>query len=578
MTKRKEGTVEVSIVKNSQGMRQQTKTIKNSILIDSSPTGIKGLDDSIGGGFPKGAVVLLSGSSGSGKTTISFQWLFEGIKNNENCIYITLTEPIFKSLKNLESMKFYDRDAIEQERLKIIDMREVYERDGFNQEKILDFIEDQVKQTNAKRLCIDSITAIAYNLDDKAKIRKFIFELGKILATLGCTTILTSEVAEEKKFSVYGVEEFISDVIIRLDQIKMINGLQKKMQIIKVRGSSYKSDELFYRISKDGVIVFPKLTTSLEYPSMSERVSTGSDLLDKMMFGGVFKGSSTLVAGSTGTGKSVLSLQFLMEGLKKGESCLFAGFEESRDQIIRNAMGFGWNIEEYEKEGLLVLRCIYPSEKFLEEHLAEIKQIVESKKIKRCVIDSLSSISNSFSRDDFTSFTKRLNGYLKAEGVTAFFTSATASLIGTTTLTESHISTIIDNIIMLRYVEIQGELSFVLNIVKLRGSDHSKVLKKYDITNKGIVIGESLLGYEGVMTGVTRKVSETIEEKIESEFKRFIGPMANSVFLDLKNKGLTKENIFNYIGELNSQGILKKEDASIFESKIAAILGTSESG
>jgi hypothetical protein len=135
--------------------------------------------------------------------------------------------------------------------------------------------------------------------------------------------------------------------------------------------------------------------------------------------------------------------------------------------------------------------------------------------------------------------------------------------------------TIIDNIIMLRYVEMQGELSLVLNIVKLRGSDHSKVLKKYDITNKGVVIGESLLGYEGVMTGTTRKVSETIDEKLESEFKRFIGPMATSVFLDLKNRGLNKENVFNYIDDLADQGVLKKEDADKFKQAVSAIMGAS---
>jgi circadian clock protein KaiC len=176
---------------------------------NDSSTGIKDFDNLLDGGFVKGSVVLLAGSSGSGKTIFSFQWLFEGVKNDETGIYITLTEPLFKTLENLEKLSYYNKEAVENEKLKIVDLRKIYDREGFNQRKILDFIEAEVKRTNAKRLCIDSITAIAYQLDDKAEIRAFIFALGTTLATLGCTTILTSEVSEIDKYSKYEVEEFI---------------------------------------------------------------------------------------------------------------------------------------------------------------------------------------------------------------------------------------------------------------------------------------------------------------------------------------------------------------------------------
>ncbi len=553
---------------------QQSQIPQSIQNISDSPTGITEFDNLIGGGFPTGSVILLSGSSGSGKTIFSFQWLFEGVKNNENGLYITLTEPLFKTIKNLEEMAFYDRAAIEQERLKIVDIREICEK-KFDYERILNFIEEQVRQTNAKRLCIDSITAIAYNLDDKAKIRKFIFELGKILATLGCTTILTSEVSEAKKYSVYGVEEFISDAILRLDQIKIRGELQRVMQIIKIRGKQYTTEDLYFKISENGITVFPKVRVPLKYSSTTERISIGNEILDKMLYGGVFKGSSTLIAGSTGTGKSLLSMQFIVDGLRKGESCLYAGFEESREQLIRNARCFGWDLEKYEKEGTLVLRCFYPGEKFLEEHLADIKEIVESKKINRCVIDSLSSIANFFPDGFFINFTKRLNSYLKTKDVTTLLTSATGFLVGGTKLTENNISTLVDNIIMLRYVEIEGELKLVLNIVKVRGSNHSKELRRYEITNNGIVIGQSLVGYEGIMTGVTRKVSETVEEKLNAEFKKFIGPMASSVFSEIKDKGLTKTNIFHYIDDLAKSGIMKEEDANKFKQNIEAIINKS---
>ncbi len=546
-------------------------------LLINSPTGIIEFDKIIGGGFPKGSVVLLAGSSGVGKTIFAFRWLFEGVRNNENGIYVTVTEPLFKSVKNLETMSFYDRSAIEQERLKIIDIRELYDKKSFDSEKILSFIEESVKQTNAKRLCIDSITAIAYNIDDKAKIREFIFKLGKILAALGCTTILTSEVSGQNQYSVYNVEEYISDAILRLDFVKVKDELQRMMQVIKVRGRGYKAEDIYFNISEHGFTLFPKLNVHLKYSSTQEKISTGNEIFDKMLLGGVFKGSSTLIAGASGTGKSLMSMQFIMEGLKLGDPCLYAGFEESREQLIRNAKSFGWDLEEYEKKGLLVLNCIYPGEKYIEEHLADIKNIIEGKKIRRCIVDSLSAIGNSFPEEIFKSFAKRLNGYLKSQNVTTFLTSATATFMGATTLTESHLSTMVDNIIMLRHVEIQGELKLVLNVVKVRGSAHSKGLRGYDITSKGIVIGQAMSGYEGVMTGNTRKVGKTAEEMLETEFKKFIGPMANEVFLELKEKGMAKDDVIAYINELESGKVMSKEKSNAFKTNIEKIFGGSGS-
>jgi len=485
-----------------------------------SITGIKDFDELLDGGFTKGSIILLAGSSGSGKTIFSFQWLFEGIKHNENGIYITLTEPLFKTLENLEKLSYYNKDAVENEKLRIIDLREIYGKEGFDQRKILDFIGEEVKRTNAKRVCIDSITAIAYQIDDRAKIRAFIFALGTTLATLGCTTILISEIAEMNKYSKYEVEEFISDAILRFDQIKVKDEPQRIIQIIKVRGRNFRSDDIQFKISKDGINVFPKLRVPLEHFSSTDRISIGISALDEMLGGGIFVGSSTLITGSPGTGKSTLGLSFIADGLKNGEICLYAGFEESKKQVLRNAKNFGWDFEQYEREGLLIMRCIYPNEKHLEEHLAEIKQIVEGKKIRRCVVDPLSAISNAFSVEEFMSFSKRLNGYLKTREVTPLFTSATTSLISNSKDVDSNLSTISDNIILLRYVEMQGNVQSVINVIKMRGSEHSKNLRLYDITDKGIVVGKSLEGYEGVTTGVSKKIAEL--EKESKELKEII--------------------------------------------------------
>jgi circadian clock protein KaiC len=533
---------------------------------NASNTGIKEFDKLLDGGFTKGSIILLAGSSGSGKTIFSFQWLFEGIKNNENGIYITLTEPLFKTLENLEKLSYYDKEAIENEKLRIVDLREIYGKEGFDQQKILDFIEDEVKRTNAKRLCIDSITAIAYQLDDRAKIRAFIFAVGTTLATLGCTTVLISEVSEMNKYSKYEVEEFISDAIIRFDQINVKDEPQRIMRIIKVRGRNYRSDDIYFKITKDGINVFPKLRVLLEHFSTTERISMGISALDDMLGGGIFVGSSTLITGSPGTGKSTLGLSFIAEGLKNGETCLYAGFEESKTQVLRNAKNFGWDFEKYEREGLLVMRCIYPNEKHLEEHLADIRQIVEEKKIKRCVVDPLSAISSAFSPDAFISFSKRLNGYLKTQEVTPLFTSATTSLIGNTKDADAHLSTISDNIVLLRYVEMQGDVQSVINIIKMRGSEHSKSLRIYNITDKGIVVGKSLEGYEGVTTGVSKKIAELEEES--KELKEII-----------KQKEIAEDELKESEGKLKifSNAVNNAYDAFVLTDMVGNVEYTNES-
>lgn len=554
-------------------LEEHERKINKHVKEDSSPTGISDLDDLLGGGFPKGSVTLLSGSSGSGKTIFAFQWLFEGAKNGENGVYITLTEPLFKSLKNLETMNFYDRKIIESEKIKIIDIRDTVENKELYVEKLCNYIEETVKKCQAKRLCIDSVTAIGYNIQDKSKIRSFIFELGKILATLGCTTVLTSEIGAKDKYSVFGVEEFISDAIVRLDQVKFKSELQRMMQIVKVRGRRYKTDDLYFRISDAGITVFPPIKISLEHPSSAEKTTTGVLGLDEMTNGGFFIGSSTLVAGPTGGGKTMLSISFLNEGLKKGESCLYIGFEESKDQILRNAKSFGWDLEPYIKSGAFTLMCVYPAEKLIEEHLIDIRKVVKNKKIKRCVVDSLSILKSDYRDEIFQSFMKRLNAYLKSESVTSLYTTVLDNT--STTFTSEHMSAIVDSLIVMRYAEIQGEMKQILHVVKMRGSGHSKKLRMYEITKEGFIIGPYMVGYEGVTTGVTRKVSETVEERILLEFKKFLGPVANTIFKELHHKGLSHELVDEYINDLEKQKILSKQSSETFKRNIDAIFSGS---
>ncbi|MBS3084002.1 circadian clock protein KaiC [Candidatus Pacearchaeota archaeon] len=493
------------------------KNVESEKII--SLTGIKEFDELLGGGFPKGAVILVPGNSGTGKTIFSFEWLFNGVnKYDENGIYITFTEPLFKTLLNLEGMKFYDRRVVEDEKLKIIDVRKEFGKSDFLEKDFLRLIEEEVRKCNAQRLVLDSITAITYALGEPSKIRKFIFDLGTMLATLGCTTILTSEVSNDK-YSAYGVEEFISDGIIVMRQVEQKFQSVRTLEIAKMRGVSYYPGLNTFRISREGIKLFPQLRVPLTHSSGKVKVSTGIKGVDEMSKGGLYVGSTTILAGSTGCGKSVMSLHFLYDGLMKGEPCLLAGFEESKEQVLRNAQALGMDMEKYEKNGLLKIISAYPSEKYIEEHLLDIKELIDKFKIKRCVVDSLSSIGNSFEEDQFRYFVMRLNAYLKSKAVTTIFTAATASLLGVEKLTESNLSTMTDNIILLKYVEVGGSIKSAINVLKTRGDDHSKSLKEYTITDKGIVVGEGFEGYESIMSGSARKVEKMdINKVLKKEF------------------------------------------------------------
>jgi KaiC/GvpD/RAD55 family RecA-like ATPase len=268
----------------------------------------------------------------------------------------------------------------------------------------------------------------------------------------------------------------------------------------------------------------------------------------------------------------MLALQFLNDGLKHGEPCLYVSFEESKEQVLRNAKSCGWDFGAYEKKGLLIIRCVYPTEKFIDEHLAEIQEIVESRGTVRCAIDPLSAIASAFPEENYVNFAKRLNNYLKARGVTSMFTSSVHPDAAGGGRGDLHLSTTVDNLITLRQVEMEGELQPVLNVVKARGSAHSKELRRYDITGDGIIIGPSLSGYEAVITGVGRRVSQTVEEKLESEFKRFLGPIGAQAFKELSETGVSEEGIDAYVDSLVRGHILRPEDAGPFKGSVAAIL------
>lgn len=551
---------------------------------DIQPTGIENLDQILHGGFPQKATILLAGNSGSGKTILAMQWLFAGYQQyQEPGIYISLTEPITKAISNVENFSFVKKEDIGPLKVYFTDLRGILQGIGIPEtqelnrediDKILQAIRHLVEQSGARRVVLDSITAIAFRLKEKDFIRDFIYRLGMYLAQIDATVIITSEVRDGKGVSAFGVEEFISDGIIKLNYDKKKGELIRTLEIIKMRGSDYDTHPSPFRIIDKGIKIFLHLSRQLAYEISSQRISTGIAQLDKMLLGGLYKGSASLFTGSAGIGKTNFSLHFLMEGLQHDEKCLFVSFEEAASQLQRNASSFGWNLDFFQKKGLLSLITSYPEERYLDEHLNYIIDIIEKNHpVSRIVIDGISGLMNITDEEGFRIFVSRMASSFKEFQITSYLTAAGGGIFGDLEKSGYHLSTITDNIINLNFVEIQSTLRHAIAVIKTRGTGHDKELKEFIFTDKGVNIISGFSGYEGLLTGQSRKISASIEEQVRQLLIETLGPMGNNVFNEQKEDGLSSQDLEKTINKLAKERIISSADQQKLLIKIESIFG-----
>lgn len=557
---------------------QVTPQVNSEIVI--KPTGIAELDTMLNGGLPSGAAVLLAGASGTGKTVLAMQWLFEGFeKYKEPGIYISLTEPVVKAVKNASTMSFFKKERVNPLEVHFTDLRGVIKGLGlegkeFNRddiEQLVETIRNMAVESGAKRIVLDSITAIGYRLQNKDLIREFVFRLGTMLAQLDANVIMTSEVTNDN-YSVFGVEEFVSDGIIKLVQKEIAHGGRAhQLEIRKMRSRSFDAYPAIFRITSDGVKLFPRVSGALKYSVSNKRVSSGINGLDEMLGGGYFEGSTTILSGASGTGKTNIAVQNVIKAVERGEKVVYVTFEESHDHLLKVASAFGWDLGKYEQSGLLKILAWYPEEKYLDEHMSVIMGVVKETGAKHLVVDSLSALDNAFSKEMVRDFSTRIMATMKEQKVTTLFTIASAALMGTESVTGLDLSTISDNIIMLRYVEINSELRHGLLILKVRGSAHDKRLRGMIFTSTGIEISTTFAGYEGVIGGSARKVNKSMEDQAHDLFLEILGPMGEKIFNEEKAKGLTANNIAKLVADLGNQGIISERRKEEFVSKAEKI-------
>jgi circadian clock protein KaiC len=487
-------------------------------------TMIEGFDDISHGGLPVGRTTLVSGTSGTGKTLFAIQFLYNGITQfNEPGIFVTFEESPIDIIKNAYSFGWNLQQLIDDGKLFILDASPDPEGQdvvgNFDLSALIERIQYAIRKYKAGRVSIDSVTAVFQQYDVASVVRREIFRLVARLKQVGATTIMTTERVEEYgPVARFGVEEFVSDNVVIVRNVLEGERRRRTIEILKLRGTTHMKGEYPFTITNQGISIFPLGAMRLTQRSSNVRVSSGVKTLDEMCGGGFFKDSIILATGATGTGKTLLVSKFLQDGCRASERALLFAYEESRAQLSRNAYSWGINFEELEQQGLLKIICAYPESAGLEDHLQIIKSEIADFKPSRIAIDSLSALARGVSNNAFRQFVIGVTGFAKQEEITGFFTNTTDQFMGSNSITDSHISTITDTILLLQYVEIRGEMSRAINVFKMRGSWHDTGIREYIISENGPEIKDSFRNFERIISGSPTRIS--VDEK--SELSRIV--------------------------------------------------------
>ncbi|MBD1944874.1 circadian clock protein KaiC [Coleofasciculus sp. FACHB-712] len=490
-------------------------------------TMIEGFDDISHGGLPLGRTTLFSGTSGTGKTLFAVQFLYNGIAYfDEPGVFVTFEESPTDIIKNASSFGWDLQRLIDEGKLFILDASPDPEGQevvgNFDLSALIERIQYAIRKYKAKRVSIDSVTAVFQQYDAASVVRREIFRLVARLKQIGVTTVMTTERLEEYgPVARFGVEEFVSDNVAIVRNVLEGERRRRTIEILKLRGTTHMKGEYPFTMTNNGINIFPLGAMRLTQRSSNVRVSSGVKTLDEMCGGGFFKDSIILTTGATGTGKTLLVSKFLQVACTNNERAILFAYEESRAQLSRNAYSWGIDFEEMEQKGLLRILCTYPESAGLEDHLQMIKSEIAEFKPSRIAIDSLSALARGVSNNAFRQFVIGVTGYAKQEEITGFFTNTTDHFMGSHSITDSHISTITDTILMLQYVEIRGEMSRAINVFKMRGSWHEKGIREYTISDAGAEIKDSFRNYERIISGSPTRIA--VDEK--SELSRIVRGM-----------------------------------------------------
>jgi circadian clock protein KaiC len=496
------------------------------VQIRTLPTGVRGLDDILGGGVPEFSFNLIGGSPGGGKTTLVHQFAFANGTPERPALYFTvLGEPVIKMLRYQQQFSFFDASKVG-ESVRFINLSDlVLEKDL---DAVLEEIIAQVTATNAGVVVVDSFRTLVRKAASSVaqfEVQSFIHRLAQFLTSSEATTFLVGEYIEEEIRD--NALFTMVDGIIWLTQATERNSVVRKLQLMKLRGQASVPGLHTFRITQDGLQAFSR-TLGLNKgrpPSSRRRLSVGVPVLDEMLGGGVVEGDSVLVAGPSGTGKSVLATQFIAEGLRKGEPGIMAIFEERPDGYTRRADTFGLELAAAEEKGMLETLYLRPLDLSVDETMQEILDAIERVGAKRVVIDSLAGFEMALApgfRTDFRESLYRMIAALTGAGITILSTVEVEDNFTSLQFSHYAISFLTDDIIRLRYVEIDGQLRKTIVVVKMRGGNHSKDIREYVISDTGVdIILPRRTNYAQLSTGIPERTGprETQQDEAPPEPK-----------------------------------------------------------
>lgn len=483
--------------------------------LPKTPTGINGLDEITLGGLPTGRPTLICGAAGCGKTLFSLEFIVRGAEEfNEPGVFVAFEEKANELATNVASLGFDLEKLQDEKKIRIdyvhIDRTEIEETGEYNLDGLFIRLGYAIDSIGAKRVVLDTIENLFSGLENQAILRAELRRLFQWLKDKGVTAIITGE-SGEKTLTRQGLEEYVSDCVIVLDH-RIINQVStRRLRIIKYRGSVHGTNEYPFLIDEDGISVLPITSLQLDKPVSSERVATGIGALDEMLGKGFFKGSSILVSGTAGTGKTSIAASFANEACNRGETCLFFAFEESPQQIIRNMRSIGLDLKTHVDSGLLHFHASRPTIYGLEMHLVAVHKLIRQLKPNLVVLDPITNLITIGSVSEVKAMLVRLIDFLQEEQITVMFTALSLNTV-INEQTDEGVSSLVDAWLLLKDIEINGERNRGLYVMKSRGMKHSNKVREFVISDAGLNLVDVYLGPDGVLTGSAREAQILLEE------------------------------------------------------------------
>jgi circadian clock protein KaiC len=483
--------------------------------IDKAPTGIEGFDEITSGGLPAGRPTLVCGGPGCGKTLFAMQFLVSGATRfDEPGVFMSFEESITDLTANVSSLGFGLQELMDQGRIAVdnvqVERSEIEETGEYDLEGLFIRLGFAIDSVGAKRVALDTIESLFSGLSNQAILRAELRRLFRFLKDRGVTVVLTGEKGDGV-LTRQGLEEYVSDCVVLLDHRVNEQVSTRRLRIVKYRGSAHGTNEYPFVIDKDGLDVLPVTSLHLEHAASDERVSSGIERLDTMLGGeGFYRGSSILVSGTAGTGKSSLGAHFVDAASRRGERSLYFSLEESPRQIMRNMGSLGLDLGRWVEAGLLRFHASRPTFYGLEMHLGAIFRAVQEHRPQVVVIDPLSNLTAVGTQEEVMVTLLRLVDFLKARQVTALCTSLTTSDAAEDE-TRLGVSSLMDAWISLRNLEVNGERNRGLFILKSRGMKHSNQIREFVLSEHGVQLLDVFLGPEGMLTGTARRHREEQE-------------------------------------------------------------------